>query len=349
MSIMLRSDSDERWMQVALAQARRGLGATSPNPAVGAVLVDRSVLIGKGYHHRAGTAHAEINCLAAVRRAVPKSATLYVTLEPCSTIGRTGPCTTAIIAAGVKTVVIGATDPNPQHRGRGIDLLREAGVDVRAGILADECTALNEAFNKWIKTRRPFVVAKCGMSLDGRLTPPPHERHWITSAVARRHSHALRAQVDAILIGAETLRADNPRLTARYSSEVKQPVRVVLTRSGRLPHDRHLFTDRDAGRTLVFNDTPLNRVLDQLGEQKVTSVLIEGGGDILGQALDGKLIDKAQIYLAPVFTGGPTVAFAGAGAVSTIEAPRLREVRYMRIGDDICITGYPTYTSAGVE
>lgn len=338
---MGRTESDEHWMELALAQARLGLGTTSPNPAVGALLIDHGKILAQGYHREAGKSHAELTCLDNFGRSVPKAATLYVTLEPCSTTGRTGPCTSAIVAAGVKKVVLGATDPNPQHRGRGVQLLRDAGVDVRTGILAEECTALNEAYNKWIQTRRPFVIAKCGMSLDGRLTRPPHESRWITGAPARRHSHRLRAQVDAILIGAETLRADNPRLTVRGSEKMKQPWRVVLTRSGGLPSDRHLFADRYADRTLVFTDSPIDAVLEELGAKEITSVLIEGGGDVLGQALDAKVIDKVHLYVAPLFTGGPTIAFAGTGVGSTAEAPRLRDVRYERIGDDICITGYP--------
>lgn len=346
---MLHPDPDEHWMRVALAEARLGLGVTSPNPAVGSLLVAGSKLLAKGHHRSAGEPHAEIECLTNYGGVIPKHAVLYVTLEPCSTTGRTGPCTSAIVAAGVRTVVIGATDPNPKHRGGGVALLRECGVDVRAGVLADECSALNEAFNKWIQTRRPFVIAKCGMTLDGRLTAAPAERRWLTSAAARAHSHVLRSQVDAILIGAATLRKDNPRLTARGVRARKQPVRVVLTRSGHLPRDRHLFTDAGSHRTLVFRDIAIEDVLGDLGEKEITSVLIEGGGEILGQALDARVIDKVQIYLAPVFTGGPTVAFAGAGAASTAQGARLEKVTYERIADDVCVIGYPVTDSGEPE
>ncbi|PYL09594.1 MAG: bifunctional diaminohydroxyphosphoribosylaminopyrimidine deaminase/5-amino-6-(5-phosphoribosylamino)uracil reductase RibD [Verrucomicrobia bacterium] len=169
------------------------------------------------------------------RGRVPPDATLYVTLEPCSTHGRTGACTSELIKAGVRTVVIGALDVNPRHRGRAVPQLQAAGVEVRTGILGEDCRRLNEAFNKWIVTRRPFVIAKCGMSLDGRLSRREGEPRWITDSVARRHSHQLRAQVDAILVGAETLRADNPQLTVRGVSGARQPWRVVVTRSGKLP------------------------------------------------------------------------------------------------------------------
>src|SRR5262249_17160167 len=206
--------------------------------------------------------------------------------EPCSTEGRTGPCTDAILQAGVRNVVVGAIDLNRRHSGKGIVQLRNAGVSVREGVLADDCAQINEAFNKWIVTGRPFVVAKCGMSLDGRLTRPPGESPWITACVARHHAHQLRAQVDAILVGAETVRVDNPRLTVRGVPRVRQPWRVVLTRSGRLPQSAYILSDRFTSRTLIYKNKSLAAVLKNLGEQGVTSVLIEGGGSTLGQALD---------------------------------------------------------------
>src|SRR5437764_1486277 len=199
-------------MRAALREARRGLGLTSPNPAVGAVLVNGGKILARGHHRKAGAPHAEIECLRSFKGTIPKAAILYVTLEPCSTSGQTGPCTNAIIEAGIQRLVIGTTDPNPLHAGNGIALLRKAGLEVRTGVLANECSALNEAFNKWISTGRPFVIAKCGMSLDGRLSRSPRESRWITSGAARRHAQQLRGRVDAILIGAETLCADKPRL-----------------------------------------------------------------------------------------------------------------------------------------
>jgi diaminohydroxyphosphoribosylaminopyrimidine deaminase/5-amino-6-(5-phosphoribosylamino)uracil reductase len=245
--------------------------------------------------------------------------------------------------------VVGAKDPNPLHAGRGLALLRRAGVEVRSGVLEKECSALNEAFNKWITTKRPFVIAKCGMGLDGRLSRPPGETRWITSAASRRHAQQLRARVDAILIGAETLRVDNPRLTVRGLRGAKQPWRVVLSKSGSLPRRAHLFTDRFAGRTIVYGDRKLEMILRELGEEEITSVLIEGGGEILGQALDQRLLDKVQIYLGPVLTGGPSVAFAGAGMANTCEAPQLKGVQYEKIGQDVCVIGYPAYDATKSE
>ena len=330
-------------MRVALTEARRAAGLTSPNPAVGAVLVAGNRILSRGHHRKAGAPHAEIECLRSFRGKLPRAATLYVTLEPCSTIGRTGACIPEIINSGVRTVVIGTIDMNPRHSGRGVTLLQDAGINVRTGVLADECLALNEAFNKWIATGVPFVIAKCGMSLDGRLTRPPGETQWLTSPASRRDANALRANVDAILVGAETIRIDNPRLTVRGVRGKTQPLRVILSRSGRLPKTANVFTDRYAERTVIYRNKSLRTVLRELGRKEITSVLIEGGGEILGQALDEKLIDKVQLYVAPLFTGGDVPAFSGRGAGSTAEAVRLNRINYRKIDNDICVTGYPIY------
>jgi diaminohydroxyphosphoribosylaminopyrimidine deaminase/5-amino-6-(5-phosphoribosylamino)uracil reductase len=346
---MILKEKDEEFMRAALGEARKGLGQTSPNPAVGAVLMVDGKIIAKGHHRGPGLPHAEIECLSNFQKRVPKRAVLYVTLEPCSTVGRTGACTKAILDAGVRRLIIGAIDPNPKHAGAGIQLLEEEGVEVRTGILSADCGRLNEGFNKWITSGRPFVIAKCGMSLDGRLSPPPGESRWITSAASRRDANRLRSEVDAILIGAETLRADNPRLTARGVGPAKQPWRIVLSRSGSLPRRARLFTDRFAARTIVYRQKNLEAVLRALGQREITSVLIEGGGDILGQALDQRLVDKVQLYLGPIFTGGRVIAFPGKGAASTAEAPRLERIHYERIGHDVRVTGYPAYRTTGSE
>jgi diaminohydroxyphosphoribosylaminopyrimidine deaminase/5-amino-6-(5-phosphoribosylamino)uracil reductase len=334
-------ERDEKFMRAALNEARKALGQTSPNPAVGAVLVINNRIVAKGHHREAGRDHAEIECLRDFGAPVPARATLYVTLEPCSTAGRTAPCTDAIISAGIRRVVVGAIDVNPRHSGRGIAQLRNAGLNVREGVLAEDCAQLNEAFNNWIVTGRPFVIAKCGMSLDGRLTRPAVEPRWITGPSARRHARELRAHVDAVLVGAETVRADNPRLTVRGTRRGRQPWRVVLTRSGKLPRRARLFSDRLAARTLIYKAKSLAGVLENLGKRGITSVLIEGGGDVLGQALDARLIDKVQLYLGPILSAGPIVAFPGWGTDKTANAVRLRRVSYQRTGQSVCITGYP--------
>jgi diaminohydroxyphosphoribosylaminopyrimidine deaminase/5-amino-6-(5-phosphoribosylamino)uracil reductase len=332
---------DEKFMHAALNEAKKALGQTSPNPAVGAVLVVGDRIVSRGHHRGAGREHAEVECLRNFGAPLPVRATLYVTLEPCSTEGRTLPCTDAILQAGIRNVVVGTIDVNPRHSGKGIVQLRNAGVRVRDGVLADECAQINEAFNKWIVTGRPFVIAKCGMSLDGRLTRPAGESRWITGRSARLHAHQLRVQVDAILIGAETVRADNPRLTVRGVRGAQQPRRVVLTRSGKLPRRAQLFSDRFSSQTLIYQRESLAAVLGSLGKRGVTSVLIEGGGDVLGQAVDARLIDKLQLYLGPILTGGPVIAFPGRGAETAANALRLRRVSYQQIGQSICVTAYP--------
>jgi diaminohydroxyphosphoribosylaminopyrimidine deaminase/5-amino-6-(5-phosphoribosylamino)uracil reductase len=332
---------DEEFMRAALNEAKKALGQTSPNPAVGAVLVVGNRIVAKGHHRGAGRDHAEVECLRNFAAPVPARAALYVTLEPCSTEGRTAPCTNAILQARVRNVVVGAIDVNPRHSGNGIVQLRNAGVSVREGVLADDCAQINEAFNKWIVTGRPFVIAKCGMSLDGRLTRPAGESRWITGGSARRHAHQLRPEVDAILVGAETVRVDNPRLTVRGVRGARQPWRVVLTRSEKLPQHAHLFSDRFSSRTLIYQHKTLASVLKNLGDRNVTSVLIEGGGEVLGQALDARLIDKLQLYLGPILTGGSVIAFPGRGAEKAVNALRLRRVSYRQIGQSVCITAYP--------
>ena len=336
-----QQSTHEKFMRAALLQAKKGLGTTTPNPAVGAVLVLRNRIIACGHHRFAGGDHAEIDCLRKLEDPIPAEAVLYVTLEPCSTRGRTAPCTNYIIKRGVRRVVIGAVDPNPKHRGRALGLLHAAGVDVCTGVLENECTRLNEAFNKWIVSGEPFVIAKCGMSLDGYLTRPPGETRWLTSESSRAHAHQLRTVVDAIIVGAETIRRDNPRLTVRKGPRRTQPWRVILTKSGRLPRNATIFRDSKKERTLVYRNKSLRAVLRDLGGREVTSVLIEGGGNVLSQALDQRLIDKVQIYIAPLFTSGGVLAFGGKGAASTRQSLRLDWPHYERIGQDICIIGYP--------
>jgi diaminohydroxyphosphoribosylaminopyrimidine deaminase / 5-amino-6-(5-phosphoribosylamino)uracil reductase len=332
---------DETFMKAALHEAAKGVGHTSPNPAVGAVIVRSGRIIARGWHRRAGEPHAEIEALRALKKpALAAGATIYVTLEPCSTHGRTPPCCDAIRAAGLARVVIGAIDPNPAHAGRGVELLRAAGIEVKTGVLGAECAAVNRPFNKWIVTRIPWVIAKAGMSLDGRLTRPPGEGQWLTSEKSRAHAMGLRARVDAILIGAGTLRADNPRLTIRGvpGFEDKQPWRVVRTRKSPLPRKAHLFTDEHRDRTLVFRGKPLRTVLRELGRMKITSVLIEGGGEILGEAFDRKLVDEVHFYIAPLLCGGPRV-IAGKGAASTKDSFQIHEARYECIGEDVHLSG----------
>lgn len=326
-------------MRAALEEALRGAGRTSPNPAVGAVIVKGRRILARGFHRAAGKPHAEIEAIRALAK--PEAAcgaTIYVTLEPCSTHGRTPPCTEAILRHGFARVVYGATDPNPAHAGRADAILETAGLAVTRGVLAEECTALNAAWNHWIVTGRPWVIAKCGMSLDGRISSHPESR-WITNAESRADAMQLRASVDAILVGGGTVRADDPKLTIRGIPGARQPWRVVVSRSGRVPRGANLFMDRHRDRTLVFRKEPLTHVLAALGKMDVTSVLIEGGGRTLGEAFDARLVNEALIYMAPQILGGPVPAVGGDGVGSNEEALRLADVRYTRLGDDVRIRG----------
>jgi len=343
-SAMSRAD-DEKFIRLALREAARGVGRTSPNPAVGALIVKGGRVLGKGWHRCAGGPHAEIEALRSLKKpGLARGATLYVTLEPCCTHGRTPPCTDAIVEAGLARVVTGATDPNPRHAGRGFAILEKAGVSVTAGVLGEECAALNAAFNKWITTGLPLVIAKAGLSLDGRLTRPRGEGAWLTGEKSRADAMRLRARVDAILVGAGTVRADNPRLTVRglRGSAVRQPWRVVLTRGGRLPKGAHLFTDEHRERTLVFRGKSLRAVLRDLAKRGCTSVMIEGGGALLGSAFDARLVDRVHFYFAPFLCGGPDV-IGGLGAGSTRESARLENISRRRIGTDILLTADVRY------
>jgi diaminohydroxyphosphoribosylaminopyrimidine deaminase/5-amino-6-(5-phosphoribosylamino)uracil reductase len=326
----------------ALELARRGSGLTLPNPRVGAVLVRGGKIIGEGFHRRVGTAHAEVNAVADAKKRGHSvaGATLYVTLEPCSTHGRTPPCTDLILREKIARVVFAATDPNPAHAGVAMRLLRAAGVEVSSGLLAGEAMALNRDFNWWIVHRKPWVVAKIALSLDGRIVTPKGARtrvdRWLTSAAARRVAHELRWESDAILVGAETARQDDPRLTVRLPGQRRkvQPWRVVVSRSGKLPRELHLFSDRHRDRTLVFRNESLEEVVAALSAWDVSHLLIEGGGDVLTEALRRNLVNEVAFFIAPSVMG--TVARALKKLDGVI---RLREVSYRAVGPDLFCRG----------
>ncbi|HSJ01578.1 MAG TPA: bifunctional diaminohydroxyphosphoribosylaminopyrimidine deaminase/5-amino-6-(5-phosphoribosylamino)uracil reductase RibD [Verrucomicrobium sp.] len=340
---------DEIWMRLALAEARHGIGLTSPNPAVGAVLVKEGHLLGAGWHRKAGQPHAEVEALmnAQSQGIDVLGATAYVTLEPCSTHGRTGPCTAALIQAGVSRVVYGATDPNRHHAGAADTILTQAGLTVTSGVLKQECEEILRPFAKWITTGLPYVIAKAGQTLDGRLTRPPGEPQWITSEASRAHAMGLRVRSDAILIGGETLRMDNPRLTLRGEDvplDKVQPWRVVVTRSGNLPTHGHLFDDEHRDRTLVLTgDLSFPDILKELASRQITTVLLESGGNLLGQAFAAKAIDEVCWYIAPRICGGGTLAVGGVDFVPGQASVELDHVRHELIGDNVCVQGYPRW------
>jgi diaminohydroxyphosphoribosylaminopyrimidine deaminase/5-amino-6-(5-phosphoribosylamino)uracil reductase len=331
---------DERFMHEALAEGAKGLGTTSPNPPVGAVVVRDGEVIGRGWHERVGEPHAERHALGDAERnhgpAATRGATLYVTLEPCSTHGRTPPCTEAILASGIARVVVSATDPNPAHAGAGLDLLREAGVEVTTGVLEKEGLDLIRFFARHITTGRPWIIAKTAATLDGHTTLPESMGRWISNEAAREDVQSWRRQCDAILVGGETFRRDNPALTLRgkWAEGRPQPWRVVLTSDVDLPETHQLFNDLHRERTIIHEGLTLPQSLDRLGEIGVCSVMLESGGRLLTHALGEGLVDEMILYLAPLLGGGGNRILAVEGLVARLENPE-----YLAIGDNLRVRG----------
>ncbi len=336
---------DEHWMRLALAEAAHGIGRTSPNPPVGAVVVRDGRLLGRGFHRAAGQPHAEREALAdAVAKhgaAAVRGATVYVSLEPCSSHGRTPPCTHALVEAGVARVVYAAVDPDPRHRGRADEILRAAGIEVCPAVLAADGERLIRPFTKATRTGLPWVIAKLAMSLDGRLTRPPGEDQWLTGDAARAEVHRLRAHVDAIGTSSATVRTDNPALTVRPPDllhDRPMPLRVVFSRNpAKLPPKAQLFTDPWHDRTRVVDGNHLETSLQSLVQtENVHSLLLEAGGILTGRFFELGLIDEWVIFLAPLVVGGPVVAVGGEGAGGM---PRLGEVEFRRFGGDVMLRG----------
>lgn len=308
---------DETWMRVAIAEARQGIGKTAPNPPVGAVIVRDGELLGKGWHKKAGQPHAEREAIAdAVSRHgrdALRGATAYVTLEPCSTHGRTPPCVDGLIEAGIVRVVYACEDPNPAHAGRADDLLGKAGIAVESGILREEAGKILRPFAKVQRTGLPWVIAKIAMSLDGRITKPIGESPWLSGPASRDDVQHLRAEVDAIITSGETVRRDLPAITIRHSRLLdgrSQPWRVVLTRNPQsLPQHAPLFVDEFRDRTMVSVQEPESTLKDLVKHQGVISVMLEAGGILLAEFMGRGLVDECVIYLAPMVTGGlPAIA-----------------------------------------
>ncbi len=331
-------------MRRALGLARRGLGLTSPNPPVGAVIVKAGEELGCGWHRLAGGPHAEIEAINEAFRQhgseALEGATLYVTLEPCSTAGRTGSCTTAIKRARLRRVVIGADDPNPANAGRAAGVLLEAGMEVLEGIEEAACEELIRAFSKVQRTGLPWLIIKTAMTLDGRITRAAHEGQWISNEHSRADVQRLRLEVDAILTSGRTVRADDPRLTIRsldIPKEKKQPWRVILTsREEGVPSASQVLRDEHAGRTLLFAGQRIECVLRELvAERGVVRVLVEAGGRLVGRLLDEGWADEMVVYLAPLVTGGEIPAAGGEGVPALARRQRLQAVSFRRIGDDV--------------
>ena len=364
------------YMHRALDLAQRALGTTSPNPAVGAVLVRDGQVVGEGFTQPAGQTHAEV---VALRQAgdQARGAILYATLEPCRHYGRTPPCTQAIIEAGVSEVHVSLTDPNPLVEGKGKRELEEAGIRVVVGEGAEASQRLNEAFFKFITRGLPFVTAKFAASLDGKIATRSGDTRWITGEAARLQAHRLRATADAVIVGIGTVLADDPQLTARDEegrSLPRQPLRVIVDSSGRIPVTARLFQEpghvllagarvsQERAKDLKHGDVDLvqlpaedgsvdlKALLVLLGQREVTSVLAEGGGTLLGSLFDQGLVDKVVAFIAPVIIGGAaaTPAVGGQGSATLAEALRLRDVQTEHMGEDLMVVGYPVRQGEGV-
>lgn len=342
--------TDAEWMEMALAEARKGIGRTAPNPPVGSVIVKDGVLLGSGYHHAAGRPHAEREALAAAFAAHGKDAvrgaTAYITLEPCSTYGRTPPCTDGLIEAGVTRVVYAAVDRNPAHAGRADAMLRGAGIEVVSGILADEAEKILRPFFKVRETGLPWIIWKTAMSLDGRITRPSGEGQWLTGPAARQDVQKLRSTVDAILTTGETVRRDLPALTIRVPELLEgrpQPWRVIFSdHPTTLPADAPLLCDGWKDRTLIRGRSNLEETLRGLvREQGVLSVMIEAGGKFSAAMIEAGLVDEAVIYLAPMLCGGPSPALAGTGLSPPL---KMKNVSFEQLEGDIRVSGLMTVT-----
>lgn len=336
---------DSFWMALALEEAHKGVGRTAPNPPVGAVLVKDGQVIGCGWHRAAGQPHAECEALAdAARRhgaAAPRGATAYITLEPCSTHGRTPPCTDALIAAGIARVVYACLDPSPHHAGRADAILHAAGIAVTAGVGAAAAEPLLRPFFKVRGSGLPWLIWKSAMSLDGRITRPPGEGQWLTGEPARADVQHLRASVDAILTSGETVRRDRPALTLRAPGLLEgrlQPWRVVATNHpASLPQDAPLFTDAWRERTLIRSGTDLTQMLRALvREQGVLSVLVEAGGRFSAALLEAGLVDEVVVYLAPRLCGGTVPAVAAMNLTASLE---LADLSATQLGTDLRLRG----------
>lgn len=358
-------------MRLALEHARRALGRTSPNPPVGAVVVRDGKVVGVGHHARAGQPHAEAVALEAAGE-MARGAELYVTLEPCDHEGRTPPCAPAVVAAGIRRVFVATIDPNPKVSGRGIRRLRDAGLEVEVGLLEAEAKELIEPWSKFIRTGRPYVIAKVAATLDGRIATHVGASRWITGEAARQEVHSLRSIHDAVLVGAGTVRADDPALTARIP-EGRDPVRIVLSNRLDLSPAARVF--REPGRTivacvpqeesgraaplaeagaeiLVCRATPEGRIdvddlLARLGAKGIVSVLVEGGAEVFSAFLAAQAIDRLLLYVAPkVFGAGPGwLCRPLADAPAQAPGFTLRDVR--RVGEDLCLDLVPARSDAG--
>ena len=359
-------DFDEQMMARAISLARNGLGRTSPNPLVGAVIVRDGRIVAEGWHRKAGTPHAEIHALNMAGE-LARGATVYVSLEPCAHYGRTGPCARALVEAGVSRVVVAMTDPNPKVAGKGIAILQEAGIQVTTGVLEQEARQLNEVFLKWMTTGLPFVALKTAMTLDGKIATAAGQSQWITNEASRYETHRLRDVYDGILVGINTALADNPALTTRLKEYPgRNPVRIVVDSRARLPLESKLVTDgaartivavtagapadrlealRSAGAEVIVagsgDQVDMHSLMEQLGAMKISSVLVEGGGSVNFSLLQAGLVDRVYAFIAPKLVGGrdALTPVEGEGFQELDRAVELENIQLRQLGSDVLLTG----------
>ena len=363
-----------RYLREALELGRRAKGRTSPNPSVGAVIVKDGIVVGRGATEPAGGDHAEVVAIKEAGDAVLGS-DLYVTLEPCCFHGRTPPCTELIIEKKVKRVIIGVLDVNPKVSGKGVAELESAGIEVLYGFLEGEITELNEDYAKFIQRKKPFVIAKYAMTLDGKIASYTGDSKWISGEKSREKAHRIRNRVDAIMVGVNTVIRDNPRLNVRLDEKHKDPVRVVLDSNGRTPlcsnvllddgkciivmkksdqkgdnRDELIKTCAEKGVEIIYDDSEgplisLTELMSTLAERDITSILLEGGGELLASALRGEVIDKIMCFIAPkVILGRDAIfPFGGPGLEKIADAYELKRIKLDQLDDDVLITGYVIY------
>ena len=360
---------DIYFMQMALELAKKGRGFTSPNPMVGAVVVKKGRIAGKGYHKYVGGAHAEVNAINDAG-AHAESSTLYVTLEPCNHTGRTPPCTQKIYDAGIKRVVIAMKDPNPDVQGGGANYLKAKGIQVTSGICEDQAMIQNEVFVKYVKTKRPFVILKCAATLDGYLATKTGDSQWITCPESRQFSHGLRHAYDAIMVGIGTVKADNPRLTTRLdNTNCLDPVRVILDSHLSISRDAQVLNQKSDSDTIIITgaDVPkdkkreiektgvkviqssvknglidLNILMDRLGSDGITSLVIEGGSRVTASSLDEKIVDKICFFYGPKILGANDgiPLCRGDGPALMNGCISVTDIHVSQFNDDVMIEGY---------